>query len=116
MAEKKRTIKRRHLIYYLRVFDTQSEKLLGHVVDITTKGILLMSEKALPLNTTFNLNMILPEETWNVEKISFDAETLWSKQDVNPDFYVTGFQFKNIAPKNVQLVKHLIEQFGFRDD
>lgn len=116
MVEKKRTIKRRHLIYYLRVFDTQTEKLLGHVVDITTKGIMLMSETELPLNTTFSLCMILPEETWNIERITFEAESVWSKQDVNPDFYVTGFRFKNIAPKNVQLIKHLIDTFGFRDD
>lgn len=41
MTEDGRTLKRRHLIFYLEVFNEDNDELLGHVVDITTKGIKL---------------------------------------------------------------------------
>ncbi len=43
------SIKRRHLIYYLRVWNNKEDKVLGHVVDITTEGLMLISEQEIPL-------------------------------------------------------------------
>ena len=53
----RRTIKRRHLIYYLRVWDSDSGEMIGHVVDITTEGMMLIGEKKLPLHKTFQLEI-----------------------------------------------------------
>jgi hypothetical protein len=40
----KRKLKRRQLIYYLRVLDRDSGALVGRLVDITTEGVMLLSE------------------------------------------------------------------------
>ena len=58
--DEKREIKRRHLIYYLRVFDRKTDQLLGHLVNITPQGIMLISEESLATDTTFQLRMKLP--------------------------------------------------------
>jgi hypothetical protein len=42
--QEKRKLKRRHLIYYLRVFEKNTDTLLGYLVDITPEGIMIMSE------------------------------------------------------------------------
>ncbi len=44
----KRQLKRVHLIYYLRIFDNNSGNNIGHLVDITTQGIMMISEKPIP--------------------------------------------------------------------
>ena len=46
-----RKLKRRHLIYYLRVFDAESGDVLGHIIDIHTEGFLLISEHPIPTGT-----------------------------------------------------------------
>ena len=59
----RRRHKRRHLIYYLEVFDDATDRLIGHVVDITMKGIMLTSEEPIELNSTLRLRIELPAET-----------------------------------------------------
>ena len=54
-----RSLKRRHLIYYLRVFDRNTDKLFGHIVDITTEGVMMIGEKAIETNTVYQLRMEL---------------------------------------------------------
>ena len=38
----KRQIKRRHLIYYLRIYDGISSRIIGHAVDISQQGMMLI--------------------------------------------------------------------------
>ena len=91
----KRQLKRRHLIYYLRVFDRTTDQLIGYLVDITTGGLKLMSEEPLDINKTLQLRMELPVETSHKfinKPVTFDAVSLRSDVDVNPQFYITGFK------------------------
>ena len=44
---KQRRQQRWQLIYYLSVRDAESQELIGHVVDISTDGIMLISEKCI---------------------------------------------------------------------
>jgi len=111
----KRKLKRRHLIYYLRVYDRQRETLLGHLADITIDGMMLMSEVQIQAGTDFAFRMTLPEGFEKTREITFEARSIWSKKDVNPDFYATGFKFNNINPDDEALIETLINDFGFRD-
>ncbi len=110
-----RKLKRRHLIYYLRIYDRLTGELLGHLADITTDGMMLMSERPIDLEKSFQLEMTLPEEVTGNRKIVFRAKSLWSKKDINPDFYDTGFEIEDINEDDVALLKVLIDQFGFFD-
>ncbi len=113
--QEKRKLKRRHLIYYLRVFDENSDQLIGHLVDITTEGAMLISEEPIKANTVFQLRMVLPAGIEGNKPISFDAQSIWCHKDVNPNFYASGFQLLNPAPEDVEVIEWLIDEFGFRD-
>ena len=104
----KRKLKRRQLIYYLRVLDRDSEMLIGRLVDITTEGVMLLSESPLKLDKLFKFKMILPPHFKAQKIITFDAKCLWSKIDVNPDLYTSGFQFDRISPQDIYLIEELI--------
>ena len=111
----KRRLKRSHLIYYLRVFDRSTNETLGHLVDITPEGAMLISENPIPVNTHFQLRMQLPAEIFGRTHLDFEAESLWSKRDINPDFHDAGFRLINVEVKDTAIIARLIDEYGFRD-
>jgi cytidylate kinase len=113
--EESRAFKRRHLIYYLEVYDDATGTLLGHLVDITTEGVKLVSKAPIEKNRVYRLRMQLPEDYFDEKVLRFEATSLWSSNDVNPDFYDTGFRvtWKDKRAKNI--VAGLVGQFGFND-
>ena len=52
-----RKMQRRHLIYYLEAIDMDTGKPIGFLVDITTNGIMLMSEAPIEINKIFHLTV-----------------------------------------------------------
>ena len=129
-GSERRTMKRRHLIYYLRVWDADSGELLGHVVDITTEGLMLISERPLPAGQVYRLEIrwrqpadALDEAAPEAEEVSemvehclrFRAETLWSSPDINPDFFDTGLRLCDPEETVLEPIQALIESYGFQD-
>jgi len=115
MAEETRVLKRRHLIFYLEVYDDASGELLGHVVDITTKGMKIISHAEVPINRMFRLRMMLPEGYFDDHFIHFEARSLWSANDVNPDFFDTGFEVPFMDVEARKTILKLIHETGFND-
>ncbi|MBU4263077.1 MAG: PilZ domain-containing protein [Proteobacteria bacterium] len=112
---KPRVLKRHHLIYYLEVHDLESGNLLGHLVDITTRGIKLVSKEQIPLNRTYILKLKLPAGYFQENEIHFEGKTLWSSNDVNPDFFDTGLEVTSLSLEERKILRKLIEQLGFND-
>ncbi|MCM8813168.1 MAG: PilZ domain-containing protein [Candidatus Omnitrophica bacterium] len=110
-----RKLHRRHLIYYLRVFNQQSGVMLGHLVDITPDGVMLVSETAIAVGAKYQCEMVLPQEISGTKKVCFEARSVWTKQDINPDFFATGFEIRNISEKDIDLIGTLVDRFGFKD-
>jgi hypothetical protein len=109
----KRTVKRIHLVYYLLVFDRKTDHLVGHVVDITTEGMKLMSKEPVKPDTVYHFRMALPDEIGSSKEISFDAKSVWSKDNLFSDFYGTGFTFVKIDDKDIAIIRDLIDKFGY---
>ena len=110
----KRQLKRIHLIYYLRIFDNNSGKNIGHLVDITTQGIMMISEKPIQAGQDFSMRMQLPAVITGREEIEFPAHCLWCKKDINPDFYVSGFKINTITPQEAKTITALINAYSFK--
>lgn len=111
----RRKLKRRHLIYYLRVFDCANDHLVGHLVDITADGIMIISEQPIEMNKIFHFKMMLPSRIGGKEEWLFQAQSRWCSKDINPDFYDTGFMLINVAEKDLEVISNLIRGFGFQD-
>jgi len=110
-----RKMKRWHLIYYLRIFDQDTDSLLGHLVDITTEGIKMVSEKPTPLHKDFHLKMEVPLKGRSAEEVVMNAHSLWSKKDANPDFYATGFRLVSPDRNLIRIIRALIDELRFDD-
>jgi len=114
-ANGRRAIRRRHLIYYLRVWDRDTKALLGHIVDITTEGLMLVSEKPIELNKRFNLEMCWQSDDGEAKYICFEAESRWEDRDVNASFYDTGFKIMDQAAEILTPIRDVIDEYGFND-
>jgi hypothetical protein len=111
----RRTIRRRHLIYYLRVWNQENGELIGHIVDITTEGLMLISEQKIPRGQVYQMEINWQDADQKEQTISFRAESLWSDNDINPLFHDTGFSLLDDSNDVLAPIRELIEQYGFRE-
>ncbi len=114
MAER-RKLERRHLIYYLRVFERGTGRLVGHLVDISTEGLMLLSEEPIEIDRVFYFRMTLPTEIRSSAHVTFTARSIWCKPDNSPDFYATGFSFEEVTSEDIRVIENLIDAYGLKD-
>jgi len=109
----KRILHRNNLFYYLKVFEMNTNTLLGHLVDITSEGMMLISEQPIPTGVVYDLRLEFPKNIFGVEILDFSAHSLWTKPDTNPELHDTGFQLIDVPFEHILLIKRLVSEFGF---
>ena len=112
--DEKRIIQRHQLPLYLQVFNRVTGRPLGYIVNISSQGMMLVSQAQLMTHAVFQLSINVPENS-NSKKIEFEALSLWSRSDVTPGYYDTGFSFIKAPDDLVVLVNALKDYFTFRD-
>jgi len=110
-----RHMKRRHLIYYLRVMDCDTDQLVGFLVDINTKGLMVMSEHPIQLGKNFHLKILRATDAEEGQYLFFDAKSRWCDRSVNSEFYDTGFELMNVNLDDFAEIEGIIDELGFKD-
>ena len=108
---KARRQERTKLIYHLRVFDARRKRLLGHMVDITPEGLMLIGESPVATGKRFSLRMDLPRNLMEDTHLTFSAESKWCMKDQNGDFFSMGFLIVKITPEALAMVQRLAQDF-----
>jgi hypothetical protein len=109
----RRAYDRRHSIIYLQVFDQDSGTALGNLVDISEKGVMLVSKAPWESNRRHRLRMQLPEPVNGSNTVDFEAEVRWCRQDVNPDLYDVGFKLIDPPSSFRDALESLIQGYMF---
>src|SRR5271157_5954433 len=115
MQERRKT-KRRHLLYYGRVYDENVKKLLGYLVDITDSGFMLLSEEPYPVGVTRRLKLEVTDDVGKGPYINFTVKSIWCEPDIDPTHFDTGFEIAEIDPSDTELILSIVEKYGFRDN
>ncbi len=110
-----RILKRHYLIYYLRVFNRSTGEVLGHLVDITTKGIMIMRDSPLDIGENYSLRIRWRNAAGRLQLADFEGVCRWCRPDVNPDFYGAGFQITTTNELHVQAIQGLINDLAMPD-
>ncbi len=110
-----RRVSRRYLVFYLRVYDSMSSKTLGHLVDISEDGIMVICDNAIPVDVNYHLRMRLPTQMKERNEIVFGATSRWCKTDANPDFFLAGFRLHELEDADRDLVRTLIRDFSYSE-
>ena len=111
----RRSEKRRHLIYYLQVFNGETDQFLGNLVDITPEGLMLTSERPIETGKNFKLRMNIQFLAQKEMHLDLNAESRWSSTDVNPNYFDTGFRLQDVDSETKLIIDHLIKELGFND-
>ncbi len=109
----RRNIERKYLVFYLRVFDGLSSRVLGYLRDISPGGMMLITESQVVGDQEFQLRMRLPTLARDKKEIILPATTRWCRRDGNPDFFLAGFQMGNLEKHTSKHIFNLIRDFGF---
>lgn len=108
--EEKRSIPRKFLLYYLRVFEGEGHTVLGHVVNLSSDGLMMLSGHRVAVPHEYLLAIRLPAVACERSELAFNAVSQWCQKDSNPDFYLTGFVITTLHPSNVYDIAYLIDK------
>lgn len=111
-SAEQRNLSRHHLIYYLRVYDGISSRVVGHIVDISPQGIMLISDEPITVQEEYRLRMRFPGAGSGQEELILDAVCRWCREDENPEFYLAGFQIQELPADATNFIRNLITEFG----
>ncbi|MDK1028818.1 MAG: PilZ domain-containing protein [Anaerolineae bacterium] len=111
--EERRNINRKDFSYYLQLIDSETQELLGHLVNISSDGFKIDSQGPIETDKEYQIQMELTSEVADKPSITFYATCKWCKQDVlDPFVYNAGFHLNNISPEDMKIVESIMEKYG----
>jgi hypothetical protein len=115
MADERRKLERKYLVVYSRVFDRKTGKVVGYLSDLTIKGAMIIGEHHMEPGEILQLRIDLPESPeFKKDHIDITAKAAWSKPDIDPVFFNTGFEFTDLQPEDYKIIDLMIELYEFR--
>lgn len=113
--KERRKQERKNLVAYTQVYDLYSGNLLGYLGDLTLLGAMIITERPMPVNTEITLGFEIPEIVEiKATRITIPARTAWCEQDISPQFYNVGFEFKDITSEQKIIIEAIIRNYEFR--
>jgi PilZ domain len=103
----RRNLDRIKLIYYLRVYDRDSNEFVGSVFDLSMHGMKLICEKPFIVNSRYCMKINLPEGSILGESVAIEAQCRW-RTDLQNNFEA-GFEFVNKVDGGIYVIKTLID-------
>ncbi len=111
----RRQEQRKNLMAYTQVFDLYSGFLLGYLGDLTLKGAMVIGERELTVNTEITLAIELPElKDISSSRITLPVRVVWIQQDISPEFFNIGFEFKEVTLEQSDIIQAIIDTYEFR--
>ena len=105
---------RHHLIHYLQIFDRNSGREIGNLVNINAGGVMIVSGEPLEVGKSYPLRMEFPEELMGKTRLDFDADVRWVKQDARFGLVANGLSSINIPAEDIEVLKYVIS--FYKDD
>jgi len=106
---------RRQPAYLLRILGAVDDKLIGHLVEFTDNGLLLISSQRLDVYRKYSLKIILPEQINQQNSISLEARCISKREENRSGYFLVGFEFLDISKENLDLITLLLSQYGLMD-
>ncbi|MCX7753639.1 MAG: PilZ domain-containing protein [Anaerolineales bacterium] len=115
--KERRTLERKYLMVYSRVFDRITGKILGYLSDLSPKGAMIISDDPLTENSILSLRFDLPDPLlFPTDHLNLQARVAWCKPDIDPSFYNIGFEFLEVSEQQKAIIEDMIVAYEFRRD
>ena len=68
-------------------------------------------------NSELTLAIELPElPNISASRITIPARVVWYQQDISPEFFNVGFEFREVTPEQKLMIEAIMENYEFRRD
>jgi hypothetical protein len=112
MSERRR-IQRQKFSFYMLVVDDDTQARLGHLVEVSQKGMQLETPAPLPVGKVYHLRMELTPDISNNLFMFITAITKWCKPDtITPNLYHNGFEITEMGPEDHEIYQRLVGKYG----
>jgi hypothetical protein len=113
--EERRKQPRKDLMSYSQVFDVREGYLIGYLGDLNELGAMVISDVPLKEEKEMNIQIQLPElEDFSDETITVPVRVAWCQQDISPDYFNVGLEFKHLTGKQRQIIGAILNAYEFR--
>lgn len=108
-----RKIQRHQLPSYLHVYNRITDKSMGYIGNVSQAGLMLISDLPMLVGASFDMRIKLPSNDGQGQAIDFTAVCKWSKEDVTPGHFDSGFSLVKAPLEYLELVETLRIYFSF---
>ena len=112
--EKQRKI-RRKAADPLLVYDIETDLPMGQILDLSAKGMKLMTEEPVTAGQTYYLKIPLDKKIKGFKALLFDADCRWCKQSEDTGWYNSGYVLRFPNPKTGDAILELTRQWMIRE-
>ena len=105
MSSEFRRAKRRKVDDRIEVSDTMTERVIGHLSDLSETGMLLILNQPLVSDALYQLRFNLRDGNNRDHALEVGAHELWSDQAAAPGQVWTGFRFIDIAAADLVFLR-----------
>ena len=109
-----RSIQRHQLPYYLNVFNRFTDKPLGFIGNLSESGLMLISPYPMMIDARFEMRLKIPGQHGQLRHIDFSATCRWSREDVTPGSFDSGFVLNTPTNDLRSMIDALHHYFSFR--
>ncbi|MBU3916143.1 hypothetical protein KKA14_11470 [bacterium] len=107
-----RKLERRNFIIDLEIYDRDSDQLIGDIGDITTEGLMIVSEEPVAEKKVFNLMVVAHEDIGEDIEMTFSAKSIRCQKTIHEHIYTTGFLIETLDKENFEKISNLINNYA----
>ncbi len=96
---------------YFLVYNTETEELIGRVMDMHLDGTMLISETPVPVPSTIKCRMVLPEMIGRHKYLHIEAESIWCRQNLRLGWFETGYKIVGLSETDREIINELIDEW-----
>lgn len=100
-----RRAKRRKVEDHIEVADCMTERVVGHLSDLSETGMLLIANQPLMNDALYQLRFTLPEAGGRGHAVEVGAHELWLDEAAAPGQTWVGLRFVDIAPADLLFLR-----------
>ncbi len=93
------------------VYDRATDNAVGQVVNMSTGGLLLLSDSPIPVDNVYQFRIMLPDFIDGTDSLNFGVESLWGSPAMDENYYWTGFQIIDISESDSRILEILIKDW-----
>ncbi len=92
----------------LLVYDLHTELPMGQILDMSAKGMKLMTEDPIDVKQVYYLKIPLDKKIKKRKEVFFDAECRWCKLSDETGWYNSGYVLRFPSPKDAEVIRELM--------